>query len=81
MKMDRKYLLGMKLGQFVELVPAGPEGMGYLSEIHRVLGGWIYVFKHTRQGTTNYAVGLTSTFVPEQIDALTRKWGTRQTDM
>lgn len=74
MKMDREDLLNMKLGQFVELKPNGPEGMGHLSEIHRVLGGWIYVFKHTHQGTTNYAVGLSSTFVPEQINALPRKW-------
>ena len=72
--MDRKDLLKMDLGAYISFDDSGPGSKGHLSEIHRVLDGWIYVFKHTRQGSANYAVGLSSTFVPEQHNHLSKMW-------
>ena len=74
MKMDRKDLLKMDLGTVIEFKSAGPESRGHLSEIHRVLGGWIYVFEHTRDGHHSIAVGLSSTFVPEQPGRPGKMW-------
>ena len=73
--MTKKELLEMDLGACVSVNSSGPGSKGHLSEIHRVIGGWIYVFEHTRQGATNYAVGLSSTFVPEETGINPSRFG------
>ena len=55
-------LRAMELGDF-----RSPDDCGSLIEIHRVFGGWIYVFSMSNTHRTS------SVFVPEEINVHTRQ--------
>ena len=55
--MDKAELLKMEVGEVKDV-----NSHGHLVEIHRVFGGWIYVFESGSQ--------FTSTFVPEELNVI-----------
>lgn len=65
--MDKERLLNMKIGEVASDLKKG----NCLYEVHRVFGGWIYVFREAHYSQAA-AIGLTSTFVPEQLNAEVR---------